>query len=68
MPDEPTDRKTPERPTRQPWRERHELIVRLNTIEAEPVQWLSPGRLAADKLTILDGETPPSTGGGHGGE
>jgi hypothetical protein len=40
----------------QPWREPLGRIVRLGEVEAEPVQWLSPGRLAAGKITILDGD------------
>lgn len=30
--------------------------VRLDQLDPHPVQWLSPGRLAAGKLTILDGD------------
>ncbi len=32
----------------------------LNDIEPQPIRWLSPGRLAAGKLTILEG--PPGAG------
>src|SRR4051812_13727917 len=28
----------------------------LDRLESHPVQWLSPGRLAAGKLTVLDGD------------
>jgi hypothetical protein len=31
-------------------------IVRLSDITPEPVQWLSPGRLALGKVTVLDGD------------
>ena len=43
-------------------------LVPLHHVAPERLVWLSPGRLAAGKLTLLDGETPPSTGGGLGGE
>lgn len=31
-------------------------LVRLDKVAAEPVRWLSPGRLAAGKLTLLEGD------------
>jgi hypothetical protein len=31
-------------------------IVMLDDVPAEPVHWLSPGRLAAGKITVLDGD------------
>jgi hypothetical protein len=43
-----------------PWRDPLGHAVRLGQIDAEPVQWLSPGRLAAGKITVLDGD--PSLG------
>jgi RecA-family ATPase len=39
-----------------PWRDPLGHVVRLGKIDAEPVQWLSPGRLAAGKITVLDGD------------
>jgi putative DNA primase/helicase len=39
-----------------PWRGPLGHVVRLDQVDAEPVQWLSPGRLAAGKITILDGD------------
>jgi putative DNA primase/helicase len=39
-----------------PWRDPLGHVVRLGQVEAEPVQWLSPGRLAAGKITVLDGD------------
>src|SRR5919112_2147247 len=45
------------RPDRGPfWRLPPGHVVRLGQVGAEPVQWLSPGRLAAGKTTILDGD------------
>ena len=38
------------------WREPLGHVVRLGHVDAEPVHWLSPGRLAAGKITILDGD------------
>ena len=40
----------------QPWREPLGHVVRLGQVDAEPVHWLSPGRLAAGKITVLDGD------------
>src|SRR5688572_2019819 len=40
----------------QPWRQPLGQIVRLSDVDPEPVQWLSPGRLAAGKITVLDGD------------
>src|SRR5215213_7513867 len=40
----------------QPWRDPLGHVVRLGKVDAEPVQWLSPGRLAAGKSTVLDGD------------
>ena len=31
-------------------------VVHLHRVEASPVHWLSPGRLAAGKITVLDGD------------
>src|SRR5215211_1362674 len=31
-------------------------LVALSEVEPEPLRWLSPGRLAAGKITILDGD------------
>src|ERR671912_2317219 len=31
-------------------------VVHLHRVEAHPVHWLSPGRLAAGKITVLDGD------------
>jgi hypothetical protein len=39
-----------------PWRDPLGHVVRLGQVNAEPVQWLSPGRLAAGKITVLDGD------------
>jgi hypothetical protein len=36
------------------------LVVRLSDLQAEPVRWLWPSRLAAGKLTVIDGD--PSQG------
>jgi hypothetical protein len=38
------------------WREPLGKVVRLSDVDPEPVQWLSPGRLAAGKITVLDGD------------
>src|SRR5215212_3292730 len=38
------------------WRDPLGHVVRLGQVDAEPVQWLSPGRLAAGKITVLDGD------------
>ncbi len=38
------------------WRDPLGHVVRLGEVDAEPVQWLSPGRLAAGKITVLDGD------------
>ena len=38
------------------WRDPLGYAVRLGQVDAEPVQWLSPGRLAAGKITVLDGD------------
>jgi hypothetical protein len=40
----------------QPWREPLGHVVRLSDVDAEPVQWLSPSRLAAGKISVLDGD------------
>ena len=39
-----------------PWRDPLGHVVRLGQVDAEPVHWLSPGRLAAGKITVLDGD------------
>jgi hypothetical protein len=39
-----------------PWRDPLGYAVRLGRVDAEPVHWLSPGRLAAGKITVLDGD------------
>jgi hypothetical protein len=39
-----------------PWRDPLGHVVRLGQVDAEAVQWLSPGRLAAGKITVLDGD------------
>jgi hypothetical protein len=39
-----------------PWRDPLGHVVRLGEVGAEPMQWLSPGRLAAGKTTVLDGD------------
>jgi hypothetical protein len=39
-----------------PWRDPLGHAVRLGHVEPEPVHWLSPGRLAAGKITVLDGD------------
>jgi hypothetical protein len=31
-------------------------VVRLSDVESEPIHWLSPGRLALGKITVLDGD------------
>jgi hypothetical protein len=49
----PEDR-TPERDHL--WRDPLGHVVRLGRIDPEPVHWLSPGRLAAGKTTVLDGD------------
>jgi hypothetical protein len=38
------------------WRESLGKVVCLSDVDPEPVQWLSPGRLAAGKITVLDGD------------
>src|SRR5829696_1555870 len=38
------------------WRDPLGHVVRLGQVDAEPVHWLSPGRLAAGKITVLDGD------------
>jgi hypothetical protein len=38
------------------WRDPLGHAVRLGQIEPEPVRWLSQGRLAAGKITVLDGD------------
>jgi hypothetical protein len=38
------------------WREPPGHVIRLGQVDPEPVQWLSPGRLAAGKITVLDGD------------
>ena len=38
------------------WRDRQHRLVRLHDIAPEPVRWLSPGRIAAGKITLLDGD------------
>src|SRR5215213_1997255 len=40
----------------QPWRDPLGHVVRLGQVDAEPVQWMAPGRLAAGKITVLDGD------------
>jgi hypothetical protein len=39
-----------------PWRDPLGYAVHLNRVERAAVHWLSPGRLAAGKITVLDGE------------
>src|SRR5687767_10920407 len=43
-------------PREDAWRDRQHHLVRLHDIAPEPVRWLSPGRLAAGKITLLDGD------------
>src|SRR5918993_3542756 len=38
------------------WREPLGKVVRLSYVDPDLVQWLSPGRLAAGKFTVLDGD------------
>jgi hypothetical protein len=38
------------------WRDPLGHIVHLNRVAADTVHWLSPGRLAAGKITVLDGD------------
>lgn len=38
------------------WHDRQHHLVRLHEIAPEPVRWLSPGRIAAGKITLLDGD------------
>lgn len=56
LPTKPPDHQSPTRSTRQPWREPLGPLVPLSHVDPERVTWLSPGRLAAGKLTILDGD------------
>jgi hypothetical protein len=49
-PDPPTDNRT------RPWRNPLGHVVHLNRVAADTVHWLSPGRLAAGKITVLDGD------------
>ena len=39
-----------------PWRDPLGHVVHLNRVAADTVHWLSPGRLAAGKITVLDGD------------
>src|SRR5215208_7148223 len=39
-----------------PWRDPLGHVVRLGHVDPELVHWLSPGRLAAGKITVLDGD------------
>jgi hypothetical protein len=56
LPTQPTDRQPSKYFHRQSWRDPLDHIVLLDKVAAEPVRWLSPGRLAAGKLTLLDGD------------
>src|SRR5918998_1061223 len=38
------------------WRDPLGFVVHLNRVEPDTVHWLSPGRLAAGKITVLDGD------------
>jgi hypothetical protein len=39
-----------------PWRDPLGHVVHLNRVAADTVHWLSPGRLAAGKITVLDAD------------
>ena len=56
MPGQQPNYKDDETDRDRPWRDPLGHVVRLGQVEAEPVQWLSPGRLAAGKITVLDGD------------
>ena len=49
-PDPPTDTR------HRLWRDPLGHVVHLNRVEPDTVHWLSPGRLAAGKITVLDGD------------
>jgi putative DNA primase/helicase len=56
LPTQPPDRHSSKHFRRQPWRDPLSHLVLLDHVDAEPVRWLSPGRIAAGKLTVLDGD------------
>ncbi len=51
-----SDRRDPKMVGAGPARKSFDAIVRLSDVTPEKLRWLSPGRLAAGKITILDGD------------
>ncbi len=56
MPSPPHDPEPPADNRNRPWRDPLGHVVHLSRVAADTVHWLSPGRLAAGKITVLDGD------------
>lgn len=53
---DPQNARPPVDAGRRPWRDPLAHVVNLDRVGSEPLLWLSPGRLAAGKVTLLEGD------------